>query len=111
MMDQEEQLFYKIRDQLIGMNPSVTGGKMMSSQAIKYKNKVLAFYHKKEMVFKLGKDFNAVAYGLKDYQLLNPFKKKGPMKGWFQVAFSEQQKWEDLACYALSHLSKEIDSK
>ncbi len=111
MMDQEEQLFYEIKDQLIGENPSVTGGKMMSSQAIKYKNKVLAFYHKKEMVFKLGKEFDPVDYGLKDYQLLSPFKKKAPMAGWFQVAFSEHQKWDDLARYALMHLSKEIDGK
>ena len=56
--DQEEILFRKIAEKLATENDSVSPGKMMSSPGIKCKNKVFAFYYNKQMVFRLGKEFD-----------------------------------------------------
>jgi hypothetical protein len=109
-MSKEKFLFEKIAEKLIKENQNIQIGKMMSSPGIKYKNKVFAFYHNKEMIFKLGKQFNPKSLGIENYQLLSPFKNKPPMAGWFQIPFKYEEKWETLARQALVLISKEIDN-
>ena len=106
-MDDEHYIFQSIVDKLVGEDDSIVLGKMMSSPGIKYRNKVFAFYYGKEMVFRLGKGFDPESYGVENYSLLSPFKSKPPMAGWFQVPFTESQKWEKLARHALGVISQE----
>jgi hypothetical protein len=108
-MDQEEIIFRKIADQLAKENNSVNLGKMMSSPGIKYKNKVFAFYYNKQMVFRLGKEFDPKSFQIEKFSLLNPFKNKPPLAGWFQITFADQDKWEKLARRALLLIAKEME--
>ena len=110
-MDKEQALFEKIAEKLSGENNSVAPGKMMSSPGIRYKNKVFAFYAKKEMIFRLGKGFQPEAFKIKSYSLINPFKSKPPLAGWFQISFAEKEKWEKLARLALELMTKELAKK
>lgn len=104
----EEIYFNEIRNQLCLRDLNITSGKMMSSEAITYKNKVFAFFsRKKKMVFKLGKNFDPHTYGI-EIQVFNPFKKRGPLNGWFEVPFSEKEQWEPLAEKALKYLKSEF---
>ena len=107
-MDKEEKLFEKISETLSGENKSVTAGKMMSSPGIKFKNKIIAFYSKQEMIFRLGKAFQPEKFKIKKYSLLSPFKSKPPLAGWFQVPYSENRKWEKLAREALALMTGEL---
>ncbi len=75
----------------------------MNSPGIKYKDKVFAFFHNDEMIFRLGKDFDPHKFGLREVKLLNPFKNKGPLKGWFVVNRFEKEKWEDLTRKAFEY--------
>ena len=110
-MNKEEKLFNSIRDNLISENKNVAIGKMMSSPGIKYKNKVFAFYYKNEMIFRLGKDFKPGSVGIKKYSLLNPFKNKQPLAGWFCISFDNCDQWNGLAKIALNKMIKETDIK
>ena len=92
---------------MIAEYASVNPGKMMSSPAIRYKTKVFAFYHNYEMIFRMGKDFDPSIFKLEEYSILNPFKKKAPLYGWFQVPISESKKWKSLAIYAYDNIVKE----
>jgi len=65
-MDKEEKLFQKIAQKLSGEKSIVHLGKMISSPGIKYKEKVFAFYYKKQMAFRLGKDFDPKFLRLKN---------------------------------------------
>jgi hypothetical protein len=108
-MDKEETLFNKIADSL-SKDHHITKGKMMSAPGINYKNKVFAFYYNKEMIFRLGSGFDPKEYNLKKCRRLNPFKNKAPMKNWFQIPYSENLRWEQLAKYALNVLKEELSS-
>lgn len=76
-------------------------GKMMSCDGLTYKGKVFCFEYKDKMVFKLGKDYDIEQHGIKTFTYLNPFKKKGPMKAWFELDASYGDKFEELAMVAL----------
>lgn len=104
-MEKKEELFSKIAEKLSKESRSVRPGKMMSAPGITCKNKVFAFYWKKEMIFRLGKDFDPASVGLEHWQLLNPFNNRPPMAGWFVVPYSEKAKWEKLARHALAVMS------
>jgi hypothetical protein len=104
----EEELFYLIAEKMVADNNAVSLGKMMSSPGIKYENKVLAFFHENDMIFKLGKGFDPNSVDLKAFKFLSPFKNKGPMKSWFQIPFSEKEKWEKLTELALENVKKDI---
>jgi hypothetical protein len=104
-MDKEEVIFNKIAEKLTEKEKHVALGKMMSSPGIKYKDKVFAFYFQKEMIFKLGEDFNPAKLNIKNFKLLSPFKTKAPLKAWFQIPFSERDKWEELTKIALEKIS------
>nr|WP_298996017.1 hypothetical protein [uncultured Allomuricauda sp.] len=98
----EFEKFDGIRQKLCSKHPKVTEGKMMSSPAIHYNNKVFAFFSRKQkMVFKLGKDFNLEGphLNLKEF---NPFKNKGPLTGWYEMGFEEQDAWEEMTEMALT---------
>ena len=108
-MDKEEILFNKIADSL-SKDHHITKGKMMSAPGIKYKNKIFAFYYNKEMIFRLGSDFDPKEHNVKNWRLFNPFKNKAPMKNWFQIPYSEKLRWGKLAKEALKVLTEELRS-
>lgn len=101
-MEQEQLLFEQIRNEMVSLYRDVTIGVMMSSPAIKYKGKVFTFLSKNNrMVFKLGKTFIPGEQEFETYPF-NPFKKKAPLAGWFEVPYSEHHLWKDLAGEALT---------
>ena len=77
-----ENRFFEIASILSGEDKNINLGNMMSSPGVKYKNKVIAFYHKEEMVFRIGKDADLVKLGIPKPKFLSPFKSKPPMTGW-----------------------------
>lgn len=102
-MTKERKLFEEIRNTLISDFPKVKAGKMMSSEAIHFDDKVFAFISRKDkMVFKLGKDFDVRQF---DYPVtpFSPFKTKAPLSGWYEVDFEYRHRWEEMA-----HLSLEL---
>ncbi|MEN1784317.1 MAG: hypothetical protein AAGF77_04175 [Bacteroidota bacterium] len=104
----EAQYFEAIKNRLVDASPAISSGKMMRSEAITYKGKVFAFFStKQKLVVKLGKAFdpNTVDYELKLFQ---PFKRKGPLNGWFEISFAEKHHWEALAYQALNLLQLEL---
>ena len=106
----EEQLFNEIREKLCLTDPKIKVGKMMSSEAITYKGKVFAFFsRKKKMVFKLGKDFEPELTEI-EMAVFNPFKKRAPLNGWFEVSYTEKEQWETLAQKALFALKNIIEN-
>ena len=84
-------------------------GKMMSSPGIKYKNKVFAFFYNEEMVFRLGKKYDPLEDSIENFDLLNPFKNKPPLAGWFVIPNEYQKKWEALSKKALKKIQSELD--
>lgn len=109
-MNPEAKLFEQIREKVTIEETGVEAGKMMSSPAITYHGKVFAFLSKTgTMVFKFGKEFNPAD---QDFEAtpFNPFKNKGPLAGWFEVPYAENQLWESLTKEALT-LFKQTDIK
>lgn len=104
-VNDEEQRFSTIVERLTHEHNDITLGKMMSSPAIQHQGKVFAFFYNKKMVFKLGRDFQPESLGIREYSLLAPFKTKPPMVDWFEIPATERQRWEELASYALQHLT------
>ncbi|MEL6659662.1 MAG: hypothetical protein AAFR36_24580 [Bacteroidota bacterium] len=104
----EEAYFNEIRGQFCAKNAAIKAGKMMSSEAIIYENKVFAFFSRKQkMVFKLGKTFDPDAQDL-EIVVFNPFKKRAPLHGWFELDFLNKEHWERFAEQALEVIKKEI---
>src|SRR5713226_4897153 len=100
-MEESESLFKAIAAKLSGENDLVSLGRMMSSPGMRYRGKVFAFFYGGQMAFRLGKGFDPTTFEVRTYNLLNPFKRKGPMAGWYQVPSAEGDKWEALARHAL----------
>ncbi len=107
-MDDDEEYFHRIAEKLSKEHRLVKTGKMMSSPGISYKKKFFAFYFKKQITLKLGKDFVPKDHGIKKWRHLNPFKTKAPMKNWYQMSYSESKNWGKLAKLALKFLSNEL---
>ncbi|MEM9545327.1 MAG: hypothetical protein AAGA77_05105 [Bacteroidota bacterium] len=104
----EEIYFEEIRRHFCTKYPTVHSGKMMSSEAITYKEKVFAFFsRKKKMVFKLGKAFDPDTLEI-DIQVFNPFKNRGPLNGWFEVSYSDKGYWKPLTKKAFLLLENEL---
>lgn len=110
-MDKEEEYFHIIAEKLSKEYRHAKIGKMMSAQGISYKKKFFAFYYKNEITLRLSKDFVPKDHGIKEWKYLNPFKKKGRMKNWYQLPYSEKKNWKKLAVQAMNSLSEEINSK
>ncbi len=101
-MSAPKKLFENIVNQFCQEDSNVTPGKMMSSDALKYKGKVFAFISPGEnMVFKLGKDYPATESEASVLSEFNPFKNKGPLPGWFMVNKINSNLWEHYTLYAL----------
>jgi hypothetical protein len=107
-MNTPEQQFLAIAAQLAAESQEITTGKMMSSPGIRYRNKVLAFFYRETMVFKLGRAFDPGSYGLHDYQLLSPYKTRPPLRDWFEVSATHSDRWEALARLALQRMREEL---
>jgi len=104
IVDKEEEYFQRIAEKLSKEHRLVKIGKMMSAPGISYNKKFFAFYYKKEIALRLGKDFVPKVNGVKKWKYLNPFKKKGPMKNWYQLPYSEKKNWKKLTKQAMSFL-------
>lgn len=86
----------------------VTEGTMMGSRGIQYKKKNFVFiWGSDKMVFRLGREFEPESEGIHEYELLNPFKNKPPLKDWF-VLRGNQAKWLELATAAFQFTQKEL---
>lgn len=103
----EEKHFNLIRARFCQAAPDIKEGKMMSSEAITYKGKVFAFFsRKKKMVFKLGKSFDPDSMDI-EIAVFNPFKKRAPLYGWFEVPYTDSKHWETLTNSALTLIKSE----
>ena len=80
----------------------VTAGKIMSAPGLKCGDKIFAFRSKQGMEFRIGREFDLNAHGSIELEPLNPFKTKGPLKGWYIVADKQRDAWEALARSALA---------
>lgn len=102
----EEAYFNEIRAAFCSKETGINAGKMMSSEAITYNDKVFAFFSRnKQMVFKLGKEFDPDDNDF-EIRAFNPFKKRGPLNGWFEVPYTAKKHWEPLARKALNILKQ-----
>lgn len=107
-MEKEEKLYLKIGNTLVAKNPTITHGKMMTSPGLKYKNKVFLFFHNNAITFKLGKEFDPEKNGIERWDFLSPFKNKPPMRAWFELPYSEKDKWEAMAFLALEKMKDQM---
>lgn len=89
--------FDEVADIMVSENESVGYGKMMSSPAIVYNQKVFAFLYGNSMVFKLGKDYNFNEIKITQHNIFNPFKNKAPMSNWYVIGSDNAEKWLELA--------------
>ena len=101
-MESARNEYDNIAERLVLQHPDVSLGKMMSSPGIKCNGKVMAFFGKDGMGFRLGADFDFASVDIRNPQPLSPFKTKPPLKGWYIVAADEQDKWHVLAEHALA---------
>ena len=104
-----ENRFFEIASILSGEDKNIITGNMMSSPGIKYKNKVIAFYHRNEMIFRVGKEADLVKLGIRKPKFLSPFKSKPPMTGWICLGYGERSNWEKICRFALAVMKLEID--
>lgn len=96
-MTDSEKYFMEIRQDFLINNSTSCEAKMMNAPGIGFNKKVFAFYYQEAMVFKLGKNFDPGAVGIKNWDFLNPFKNKAPMKAWFIIPFKGgNEYWERL---------------
>jgi hypothetical protein len=107
-MEKEEKLYLKIGDALIAKDSNISHGKMMTSPGLKYKNKVFAFFHNNAITFKLGKEFDPEKNEISRWDYLSPFKNKPPMKAWFELPYSEKDKWKAMAFLALQKMKEQV---
>ena len=107
-MTHTQVTFNAIADALAAEHKQVTRGKMMSSPGIRYKDKNFAFFHKGQMVFKLGRETDPETLNVSSYSILSPFKTKPPLVDWFQIPVDDQNRWEPLARQALKRMMEEL---
>ena len=104
-MSKAHRLFQAIAATLSAAHPEVRAGRMMSSPALTLGGKVFAFFHRDEMAFRLGRDFDPGTFGVRRGAPLRPFKTKGPLLDWLQVPAEEAARWEALAREALRRMA------
>lgn len=97
------QKFRAITDNL-ATHEGVALGKMMSAPGIQYNKKNFAFYHRNEMVFRLGRDWKPEDAGIREWHHLSPFKSKPPLYDWFCITANDSDLWPELARMALSRM-------
>lgn len=104
-VDKEALFFIGLAETLATEHEDVAWGKMMSSPGIKYKDKFFAFYYDKTAVFRFGRDFQPESVGIHEYTLLAPFKTKPPLRDWFRIPATVQDRWEELAMIAYQRMA------
>ncbi len=92
-------------------NKNVTTGRMMSSPGVAYEGKIFAFFHRGEMGFKAGREFDPASLGLRRWRYLSPYKTKPPMKDWFILTHKEVGFWKKLAVVALRRMMGEFGGR
>ena len=104
-MHEEERQFREICERMAAEHADVVPGQMMSSPGLACNGKYFTFYwaQRRQMVFRLGRDFDPKAHGVENYSLLNPFKTKPPLVDWFCIPFAEGH-WEEMAGQALERM-------
>ncbi len=94
-----------LADALVGKEPGVEHGKMMSSEALTFGGKVFAFHTTKGrfagLGLRLGRDFDVASLKLANWSHLAPFKSKPPMMDWIVVGAGDADRWRALARLAL----------
>lgn len=108
-LNRSEVFFFEIANTLSGEDKNISMAKMMSSPGIKYKTKMIAFYHQDELVIRLGKSADLDALGIKTPKFLNPFKHKPSMTGWICFSYDDHESWEEFARIAIDVMKDEID--
>ena len=104
----EFQRFTDIRKEMCATHNGVNMGKMMRSEAITYRGKVFAFFSmKRRMVFRLGKELPPEIQKL-ELSTFNPFKKRGPLNGWYESPYEQNAYWQSLSIAALNRTKEEI---
>lgn len=103
MSTDSDTLFTTLTEKFVAQDKSIVLGKMMSSPGLKVNDKVFAFYHKGEMGFRLGGDFDLKKFGVTTAKPLSPFKTKPPLKGWYIIEETESNLWEPLTEMALQY--------
>ena len=104
----EREQFEKLRTELCEQDEGIHPGKMMSSDALQYKGKVFAFFsRKKKLVVKLGTSFDPTSMRI-PLTLFNPFKKRGPLNGWFEVSFEYHDEWRSMVDLALAKVKEDM---
>ena len=94
-MHEQESTFEAIKGAMIASHEGVFEGRMMRSPAITVHEKVFAFLSRKgKMVFKLGDDFIPEDHDIRPF---NPFKTKGPLRGWYEVDLTTEGRWKEFA--------------
>ena len=106
-MEKEEAFFHELREQVIAAHDGAHAGTMMGLTGIQYNKKNFTFYYRKGVAFRTGRDFEPESEGIHDYDLLNPFKNKPPLKDWFVMGVAYQDKWPLLVEIALQKIKKE----
>lgn len=95
----EQSYFEELRNSLCAQLENTAPGVMMRSPAVIYGDKVFCFLNRQhKMVFKLG-DINPEDIG-EEVAAFSPFKTKGPLRGWWEVPFSQKELWQPLALRA-----------
>lgn len=88
---------------MLAAEEGVYEGRMMSSPALKYGDKVFAFYSAKYgMGFRLGRDYDFTTLPTDEWSHLSPFKTKPPMRDWVVIADQHAQDWNEVTGVALN---------
>ena len=48
-------------------------------------------------------------HSIEEFEYLNPFKNKPPMKGWYEIEAKYSDKWLELAEASMKVMKKEVD--
>jgi len=103
-----EEFWVNLKKQMLS-NSKVIEGKMMSSDALKYKSKVFVFFWKDQLGCKLGKAYDLKTLGISKWEYLSPFKSKPPMKSWYMIDQEHADQWLNISKRALGQLERELE--
>lgn len=100
-----------LRDSMLAEEPDVALGRMMSAEALTYRDKVFAFYSTKGgragLGCRVGRETNPANFDLSDWQHLAPFRTKPPMKDWIVIGADDVGRWTAMATFCLDQARKQ----
>ena len=95
-----------LRDRMLVTHPDVSRGKMMSADALTFSGKVFAFYSTKGgrvgLGCRIGREADPSQFALTDWQHLDPFKSKPPMRDWIVIGKGSVAQWGTVAEHCLN---------